>query len=117
MTLLIGWAIRSVALFLLPFLMSAVQLRSPWTAVGVALLIGLLNTFIRPVLFLLTLPVTVVTLGAFMLVINGLMFWVASRLVDGFYIESFGWAIVASILYSIISWAIETLLVRETLQK
>lgn len=110
MKLLLGWAINAAALFLLPYIVPAVEIRSFVTALLVALVIGLLNTFIRPVLFILTLPITVVTLGLFTLVLNGLMFWIASGFIDGFQIRGFWWAVLAALIYSIISWAISTLL-------
>ena len=110
MRLLLGWAINAAALFLLPYLVPAVHIKSFVTALVVALVIGLLNTFIRPVLFILTLPITIVTLGLFTLVLNGLMFWIASRFVAGFNIGGFWWAVLAALIYSIISWAISSLL-------
>jgi putative membrane protein len=113
MKLLLGWAINAVALFLLPYLVPAVQVRGFGTALVVALIVGLLNTFIRPVLFILTLPITILTLGLFTLVLNGLMFWIASRLVEGFFVGGFWWAVLAALIYSIISWAISSLLLGE----
>ena len=110
MRLLLGWAINAAALFLLPYLVSAVQIKSFVTALVVALVIGLLNTFIRPVLFVLTLPITILTLGLFTLVLNGLMFWIASRFIEGFNVGGFWWAVLAALIYSIISWAISSLL-------
>lgn len=110
MRLLLGWAINAIALFLLPYIVPAVQLKGFGTALIVALVIGLLNTFIRPVLFILTLPITVLTLGLFTLVLNGLMFWIASRFIDGFAVGGFWWAVLAALIYSIISWAISSLL-------
>ena len=98
--LLLGWGINAAAIFLLPYILSAVQLKSFGTALLVALVIGFLNTLIRPVLFLLTLPITVLTLGLFTLVLNGLMFWVTSRLVDGFHIDDFWWAVLAALVYT-----------------
>ena len=110
MRLLLGWAINAAALFLLPYLVPAVQVSSFGTALVVALVIGLLNTFIRPVLFVLTLPITVLTLGLFTLVLNGLMFWLAARFIEGFSVVGFWWAVLAALIYSIISWAISSLL-------
>jgi len=110
MKLLLGWAINAAALFLLPYLVPAVQVKGFGTALVVALVIGLLNTFIRPVLFILTLPITILTLGLFTLVLNGLMFWIASRFIDGFAVGGFWWAVLAALIYSIISWAISSLL-------
>ena len=112
--ILLGWAINAAAIFLLPYILPSVQLRSFAVALLVALVIGLLNTFIRPVLFLLTLPITVITLGLFTLVLNGLMFWLAARFIDGFEVEGFWWAVLAAIVYSIVSWAISTLIMAES---
>lgn len=111
--LLLVWAVNAATIFLLPYILDAVQLRSFGTALLVALIIGFLNTVIRPVLFVLTLPITVVTLGLFTLVLNGLMFWVTSRLVDGFHIAGFWWAVLAALLYSIISGVISGVLLAE----
>ena len=113
MRLLLGWLINAAAIFLLPYLLAAVNIKDFGTAMLVALVIGLLNTFIRPVLLLLTLPVNVLTLGLFTLVINGPMFWVTSRLVDDFTITSFGWAVLAAVLYSLISGLISAVLLGE----
>ena len=71
MRLLIGWAINALALMALPYLMSTVQIKSFGTALVVALVIGLLNTFVRPILFILTLPINLLTLGLFTFVLNG----------------------------------------------
>ena len=113
MRLLLGWLINAAAIFLLPYLLAAVNIKDFGTAMVVALIIGLLNTFIRPVLLLLTLSVNVVTLGLFTLVINGLMFWVTSRLVDDFTITGFWWAVLAAVLYSVISSLIASVLLGE----
>jgi len=65
---------------------------------------------IRPVLLVLTLPVNLLTLGLFTFVINGFLFWLAARFLEGFEVRSFGWAILAAIVYSLISWAVGALL-------
>lgn len=113
MRILLGWAINALCLLALPYLLSAVTVKDFTTALIAALVIGLLNVFIRPLLLVLTLPITLITLGLFTLVLNGLMFWLAARWVDGFGVASFGWAIVAAIVYSLISWAISSLLLRD----
>ncbi len=110
MRILIVWLINTVALLALPYLMKSIQISGFWTALIAALVLGLVNALIRPVLVLLTLPVTLVTLGLFIFVINGLMFWLVSKMVDGFYVSSFWAAIGGALLYSIISWALSTLL-------
>lgn len=117
MRLLIGWAINALALMALPYLMSSVQIKSWGTAFLVALVIGLLNTIVRPILFILTLPVNVLTLGLFTFVLNGFMFWVASRLVDGFFVGGFWWAVLAAIVYSIISSAISSLVMKDDVRR
>lgn len=110
MRILLGWAINALCLLALPYLLSAVSIASFGTALIVALVLGLLNVFIRPVLVILTLPINLLTLGLFTLVINGLLFWITSKLVDGFVVASFGWAIIAALIYSLISWAVSSLL-------
>lgn len=112
MRLIITWLINTVALFALPYLMSSIRISSFGTALIAALVLGLINALIRPILVLLTLPVTVLTLGLFILVINGLLFWMVSRLVQGFQVDSFWAAMGGAILYSVISWALSTLLMK-----
>ena len=110
MRLLFTWLINACALFALPFLMSSVSVTNLGAALVAALVLGLVNTLIRPVLVLLTLPVTVLSLGLFILVINALLFWGVTHLVNGIEVSGFTSAFIASILYSIISWALSTLL-------
>ncbi len=112
MRILLGWAINALCLLALPYLVPAVQVAGFPTALLVALVLGLLNTLIRPILIILTLPITLITLGLFTLVINGLLFWLTARFIEGFSVASFGWAIVAALVYSLISWAISALLLR-----
>jgi putative membrane protein len=111
MGILIGWAINAASLLLLAWLIPAVQVTGFGTALVVALVLGLLNAVIRPVLIVLTLPVNLLTLGLFTFVINGFLFWFAARILEGFSVSSFGWAILAAIVYSLISWAVSSLLV------
>ena len=75
-----------------------------------AFLLGVVNVIIRPILILLTLPLTIVTLGLFLLVINGLMLWLVSALVRGFYVSGFWGAVFGSILISIVSWILSRFL-------
>jgi len=109
MRLLLTWIINAVALCALPYLMQSVRVDSFGAALVAALILGLVNTLIKPILILLTLPVTVLTLGLFILVINGVLFWGVANFVDGFHVAGFTSAIGAALLYSIISWAIATL--------
>lgn len=113
MRLLLTWLINAAALFALPYLMSSVTVTNIGAAFVAALVLGLVNTLIRPILVLLTLPVTVLSLGLFILVINALLFWGVAELVDGFQVAGFLSAFIAAILYSIISWALSTLLLKK----
>jgi putative membrane protein len=110
MRLLLTWIINAAALMALPYLMHSVTVDSIGAALIAALVLGLVNTLIRPVLVLLTLPVTFLSLGLFILVINGFLFWVVAQLVGGFHVAGFLSAMLAAILYSVISWALSTLL-------
>ena len=112
MRLLLTWLINAAALFALPFLMSSVTVTNAGAALIAALVLCLVNTLIRPILVLLTLPVTVLSLGLFILVINALLFWAVTHLVDGIAVSGFMSAFIASILYSVISWALSTLLLK-----
>ena len=110
MRLLAVWLINALALLALPWLLPSIQVASFATALWVALVLGLVNTLIRPVLLLLTLPVTLLTLGLFIFVINGLMFLLAAKLLDGFVVDSFMAGVIGSALYSVISWLLTRLL-------
>jgi putative membrane protein len=112
MRLLLTWIINAAALMALPYLMHSVSFDSIGTAFIAALVLGLVNTLIRPVLVLLTLPVTLLSMGLFILVINALLFWGVANVVEGFHVAGFGSAFLAAILYSIISWALSTLLLK-----
>jgi putative membrane protein len=113
MRLILTWLINTVALMALPYLMHSVTVTNFTTALIAALVLALVNTLIRPVLVLLTLPVTFLSLGLFVLVINALLFWLVATLVDGFHVAGFWSAFLAAILYSVISWALSTLLLRK----
>ena len=113
MRLILTWIINAVALMALPYLMHSVTVTNIGTALIAALVLGLVNTLIRPVLVVLTLPVTLLSLGLFIPVINALLFWAVAHLVDGFQVAGFGSAFLAAILYSVISWALSALLLRK----
>src|SRR4030081_2402873 len=110
MRLLLVWLINAVALIALPYLMSSIQVDSFATALIAALVLGLINTFIRPVLILLTLPATILTLGLFIFVINGLLFWFVGSFIQGFVVAGFWWGVLGAIVYSLISWLLSALL-------
>jgi len=111
--LLLVWLINTVALLALPYLMSSIHVDTFVSALIAALILGLVNTFIRPVLILLTLPVTLLTLGLFIFVINGLLFWAVGSWLEGFHVAGFWSGVGGAILYSIISWALSAILLRK----
>ena len=113
MRILMTWLINALALLALPYLMHSVQVESFSAALIAALVLGLVNTLIRPILVLLTLPATLLSLGLFIFVINGLMFWMVSHWISGFVVGGFWSAVGAAILYSLISWALSTLILRK----
>ena len=112
MKLLTKWLLYAAALLAVASLYSGVEIRDFTTALWAALWIGLFNTVLRPILVLLTLPVTVLTLGLFLFVINALMFWAAANLLQGFQVAGFGAALLGSLLYSALGVVIDSALLR-----
>ena len=110
MRLILLWLLNAVALLAVAYLLPTIHVASFGAAMIAALLLGLVNTVVRPLLLLLTLPVTLLTLGLFIFVINGLMFWLAGSLIEGFAVDGFWPAVLGSLLYSVMSWALSSLL-------
>ena len=101
--LLARWIVNAAALLLVAYIYPGVHVESFVAALIAALVLGLVNAFIRPLLVILTFPVTLLTLGLFLFVINALMFWLAAEVVHGFAVSGFWDALVGSILYSVIT--------------
>jgi len=101
--ILLGWLLNAVALLAVAYLLPSVQVASFGAALVAALVLGLFNALVRPLLVLLTLPITLLTLGLFLLVINGLLFWAAGSLLDGFSVGGFWPGLFGALLYSVIS--------------
>src|SRR5450830_86231 len=114
MRLLATWLINALALLAIPYLMHSVSIDSFGTALIVAVVLGLVNAVLRPLLVLLTLPATVMTMGLFIFVINGLLFWGVANMVDGFHVAGFWAAVGGALLYSVISWTLSTLLLQKS---
>jgi len=112
MKTLTRWLLLAGALLLVAHLYPGVEVKNFWSAMIAALILGLLNTLLRPVLVLLTLPVTVVSLGLFLFVINALMFWAAAGVLDGFAVTGFGAALIGSLIYSLCGMLIDTVVER-----
>lgn len=107
MILILKWLLSACALLLIAYLYGGVQVASFGSALLAALVIGLLNAVLRPVLVVLTIPVTLLTLGLFLFVINALMFWSASGLLSGFHVNGFGAALLGSLMYSALGMLID----------
>ena len=103
---LIRWLITSLVILAVPHLVSGIQVDTVGAALAVALVLGFLNTLVRPILIILTLPLTVLTLGLFLLVINALLLQLAAFFVAGVHIASFGSAFWGALLISLVSWAL-----------
>ena len=110
MRLLLVWLVNALALFALPYVFTSIHVSSFTAALVAALVLGLINTLIRPLLVVLTLPVTLLTLGLFIFVINGLLFWAVGSFVEGFHVAGFWSGVFGAIVYSLISWALSALL-------
>ena len=110
MRLILTWLINAVALIALPYVFTSITVDSFVTALIVALVLGLINTLIRPILILLTLPATILTLGLFIFVINGLLFWAVGSFVPGFRVDGFWAGVLGAIVYSVISWLLAAIL-------
>ena len=112
MKLVVRWLLLAAALLLVASVYSGVTVASFGSALLAAFVLGLLNTLVRPLLVVLTFPVTLVTLGLFLFVINAAMFWAAARLIDGFAVDGFGAALVGSIIYSVCGMVIDAAIER-----
>jgi putative membrane protein len=110
--LLLVWLINTVALIAVAYLMPSISVSSFGAAPVGALVLGLVNAVVRPVLVLLTLPVTVLTLGLFIFVLNGLLFWMVGTWLEGFDVGGFWSGVIGAILFSIVSWLLSALVQR-----
>ncbi len=110
MSLLLRLILNAIGVILVSYIVPGVSVNGFFTALVTAFVIGLINAVIRPVLLILSLPINILTLGLFTLVINALMFWLASALVPGFRVDGFGAALVGAIVFWVISWATNVLI-------
>jgi putative membrane protein len=111
MRILLVWLINALSLLAVPYVLPSVSVDSFYIALVTALVLGLVNTLIRPVLVLISLPITILTLGLFTLVINGLLFWFVASFVEGFRVAGFWSAFWGAIVYSLISSVASWLLI------
>lgn len=112
MELILVWILNAVALLVVAYLLPGITVASFGSALIAALVLGLLNTLVKPLLILLTLPITIVTLGLFLLVLNALVFWFAGSVLKGFQVGGFWWALLGAFVYSVVSGLLSRLLVQ-----
>jgi len=112
MTLLLVWILNAVALLVVAYILPGITVASFGSALIAALVLGLLNTLVKPLLIVLTLPITIVTLGLFLLALNALVFWFAGSILKGFQVEGFWWAVIGAIVYSLVSGLLSGLLMK-----
>lgn len=104
MEILINWTVSALAILVAAYILPGVQVSGFLTALVVALVLGLLNVFIKPILFLLTLPITILTLGLFTLVINAFLIWLTGQLVPGFQVRGFLSALLFGVVLSVVMY-------------
>lgn len=112
--LLLKWVLQAIALMFVAYLLAGIRITDFTSALWAAAVMGLLNTVVRPILLVLTLPITILTLGLFLLVINAFMFWMAGSLLSSFAVDGFIWALLGAIVYSILSMVIDLILERKS---
>ena len=112
MKMIVRWMLLAAALLLVAYLYPGVTIASFGSAMLAAFVLGLFNTLLRPILVLLTLPVTLLTLGLFLFVINALMFYFAASVLEGFHVAGFGAALIGSLLYSLCGMVIDVAMER-----
>jgi putative membrane protein len=112
MKLIIKWLLSATALLAVAQLYSGVEITGFAAALVAAFVIGLFNIFLRPLLIVLTLPVTLLTMGLFLFIINALLFWAAATVLDGFQVQGFGAALLGSLIYSAFGLVIDSALER-----
>lgn len=111
MLFIVQMAITMVAILIISYLFpQIIKAEGFLAALAAAFVLGVVNAFLRPVLVILTLPITLLTLGIFLLVINGLMLWITSGLVPGFQVNGFTGGVLGSILISLVSWLLSTVI-------
>jgi putative membrane protein len=106
MGFLLHWLIRTIAVIITAYLLPGVRLSGFFAALVTALVLGFINTFIRPLLLLFTFPINVLTLGLFTFVINALVIMLTSALVPGFHVSGFFWALIFSLVLALVNAAL-----------
>ena len=111
MKLLVGWVINALALLGVAYFVPGIHVSSFVIALFAAVVIGLANMLIKPILVLFTLPVTIITLGLFIFVINGILFWVVGHFLQGFEVQTLMAGVIGAFAYSVISWVLSAVII------
>lgn len=101
-----AWLLNSVSIYATASLLKGVEIKNFWSAVFVAALLAIINIFVKPILLILSLPITILTFGLFVWVINAALIMLVDAMVEGFKVKSFGWALAFGLVMSVISWAL-----------
>ncbi len=109
--LLITWVLNALALIAVAYFVPGIHVSTFMVALIAAVVIGLANVLIKPVLVILTLPITLITLGLFIFVINGLLFWVVGNFLQGFDVSTIKAGIIGAIVYSVIAWLLSAIVI------
>jgi putative membrane protein len=109
MAILISWIVSALAIIASAYILPGVHVAGFTTALVLALVLGIINAVIKPVLVILTLPINVITLGLFTLVINALLILLATLIVPGFKVDGFWWALIFGVVLSLINWFLNSL--------
>ncbi|MDY0216394.1 MAG: phage holin family protein [Bacteroidales bacterium] len=107
MNLLAKLAIQSISIFVAAMLLPGVHVSSYLTAIWIAIVIALLNVFIRPLLIIFTIPITIFTFGLFLLVINAIIIYLAASMIKGFNVDDLWWAFLLSVIVSLLNYLME----------
>lgn len=111
MKLLISWILNALALLSVAYFVPGIHVDTIWVALIAAIVIGLANILIKPILIILTFPITLITLGLFILVINGLLFWGVGNFLQGFEVATFTAGIIGALAYSVVSWILTAIVI------
>jgi len=112
MHILLAIIINTIAVLLTAYILPGIHIAGFWSAVFVAVVLGIVNAILRPIIFILTLPINILTLGLFSFVIMGLLVYLVSAIVPGFKVDNFGWAILFALIVAIINWILWSILKR-----
>lgn len=112
MNIFIKWLVTAIAILITGKLIPGVEITGPWAALWIAVFLGLLNVVLRPVLIILTLPINILTFGLFTFIINALLVWLTSTIIQGFYVEGLIAAIFFSIVLSVVTYLLNQVIQR-----